>query len=1548
MLLAGFAVAVVGAAEPMPVASQPCYVVIAVDVSGSMERTDSPAEDARGRRTTLRADAQLVAMQLLPYIHSDLYIGVCHFSDRVRYALPSEDTAPLLAWGGSYLNEAACRNMVRSPDFTGTFNAEIDRPLAWALARIQAARRQHGDGPGKIILLSRGDPRDIEAGGPLSDAATRLAQQNVRIYPVIVNRGSHRAGAPIAAPTATERTAEAMLTALASLTDGKAYRITPTMGLPDILMDVFGLGTPLTEGSPVSRYDWATAVVGPVPASVSIAPVGETSQASPGVWAVDGQFEARSGIRLSSVTSSQWHTTILRRPDTDGQVERAWEGYWALSPQTEVRMYRIPGFALQLEPRPGSPWWAHQQTRLAAHVVDRHKGAGSAHRVDPSGHLSVPLTARSQGQDEPRRLDAGRWTSPLRLYESDPFTVETFGLYDFRAELIHTIADTNAVLLDATSEVLVHPPCFGLSVLDASGEVLGPLSGASEPLSIEVHGGQRVSFRLSPEGTFGAKPTSGVLRVEPLAQANWSFRKDADASLVTEFVELPEGEERISGWAEVEVEVAGSLLPFRLPRFELVYRPAPVRIESAFAEPRAALWTGELHRQLLTVSAFPVFERDRERVLAMFPDTLSGARIRTVDLTSGTAQVMTPRGRLVEVPKPTGPKGRTLTAVYALESEIPLPRADQCEISLEGSIEGLQSGVKTYGVVDPIAAGLFRWTLDQPPENTSPQGLAETIFCGEPIRFTAQWQANQNVSAVRFEIARPEPDEPLVVEMPIASDSHQTSLERTLPGLRSGQTYPVHVYVTTKPSSEAPPAEIRLRGGRFHARDRRLLLEELAIGEEAGRDIAGYPWEPVQIPLRVVFGGYIAGNAQHNALIDQVKTSCRVTVTSPSGQVHDATESIEWTTLVASDVSEGRATRGELKGYAPYVPRHTGRAVVEMTAEFAGEPATPATQSANGHLAIREPRLALSIQRVTSSQQDSLFDSQAWAAGSGGLSPMTTQLSTRLRLAVRPIHWTTATPTIALRVLRRSSPDAPWAVLAFTEGELTAERPLTYEAQVADNGQYAVEVIGRDRRSGQVVASLTTPVVLSIQPHEIAPVRAPAAWITPRVRQWPFEYKVTVRKDNGAAPQVSAMAFQFQLPSAQPVWQEGSVRAIGSAGPEAMSLSLKGPDLLPSLEAPIDGTVQFRLSSHGQELVRWDYPNVRVLSPLLERLAFSGHRTGPEIVAAEGRIDLDGSTGLWARPVFRAAPELAGQWTRGATTIYLWPCSDDPMAATDLSVRFLQELEAQGASTRTFDAGDGADPVRVLPALAPRGFWGWPRGPATQRYAVVASAAFQPSDATGGSPIAEWTEVAIVDIVTAQVVPWCWWVLAAAVLALLAVFGLKMLAPHPSRLDLDVRLEESVATVEPASLRSPVAIELVPSSLASDIDLHVAHALSRSKAAGARPLVVTFVAAGVILRRAVLPRRWAWALITPRIGAGVGRVQKGLLCVWTGPLARKGRVWSSQGGSTSIPEKGQAVSIALDLGYEMGGMSRSIRVSVKIRNGAPQTEERPTDADFGV
>ncbi|HNY79264.1 MAG: vWA domain-containing protein [Sedimentisphaerales bacterium] len=1528
----------------------PCYVVIAVDVSGGMDRADTPSDDGRGRRVTLRADAQLIAMQFLPYLYSDLHVGVCHFSDRVRYSLPSEETAPLLAWGGSYLNEAACRNMVRDPAFTGSFYAELDQGLDWALARIQAARRQHGNGPGKIILLSRGDPRDaardIRTGGPLLNAATRLARQDIRVYPVIVNRASYRTGAGVGDTPSSERTAEQMMAPLASLTGGKAYRITRTVGLPDILLDVFGLGAALAEKAAISRYDWATVIVGRTPAALSIAPSANAADAQTRVWALDARLEADAGIRSNSVTSSQWQATILRRPDA---MERAWEGYWTLSPPAGARLYRIPDFVVQLEPRPASPWWVYEQGQIAAHVVDRHKGT-SIRTSDPAGALSVRLTFASQGQSEPSPLDGGQWTAPSRLYESDLFTIGVFGLYEFRGELVHRIGDADVSLADATSDVLVHPPCVRLSAVGASGEVLGSVSDLSEPLSINLHGGQSVAFRLAPEGTSGAKPLSGTLHVEPLAQTSWTFEKDDQDNLLAGPMELPEGEMQISGWAEAQVETSAGVMPFRLPRFELAYGPAPVRVECAFTDPRQALWVGELHRQLVTVSAFPVFDADRERVAQMFPETLSGVRLRTVDLTSNTAQVMTPSVRLVGVPKPTGYKGRTLAATYALESEVPLPRADRCEISLDGTIEGLQGAVKTYAVVDPIATGLLRWALYQPPGEAPAQGLAETLYCGEPVRFTTQWQPGQDISSVRLELTRPGADGPVSLSVTPAAGERQASLEQTLPEpLQSGQTYPAHVYVVTRPPAAVTPVEIKLDAGRVHARDRRLLLEELGIGEETGRDVACHTWEPVRIPLRIVFGGYIAGNSQHSERIDQVKTSCRVTVTSPFGDVQDVSDSIEWTALTPSDTRQGRATRCELKGYAPYVPRNIGRAAVEMRIEFAREQAAPATERASGHLAIREPRLALSVQRLTSSGQSSLFDSQIWATGSGGLSAVTTQLSTRLQIAVRPVNWTTAPPGMSLRVLRRPAPEAPWTTAFSVEGDL-AGGSLTREAQVGDNGQYAVEMVGRDPQSGQIVASLTTPVLLSIQPHEVVPVLAPAAWITPGVRQWPFEYRVTVRKESAGTPKVAAMAFEFQLPSARPVWQEGSVHATESGAAGAVPLSLKGPDLLAPLEDPASGSVQFRLSSQGQELVRWEHPNVRVLPPVLERLAFRGNRTGAEIESAAGRIDFNGSTALWARPVFRAAPELTGQWSQGPTTVYLWPARDRDAPGQPPSSQLIQELKTKSPSTQAFSVeGNKAEPAaRILPRLGHRGFWGWPRPATTHRYAVVGCATYAMPGSGEGMQISEWTDVTFVTIATPKVTPWCWWALLGAAVLLAAVFVLKLLAPRPGRLGLDVRLAENIATVEPVSFHSPVVIDLRETPLRTDIDLHVAHAMSRSKAAGFGPLVAAIASAGVVLRRAVCPRRWAWALITPRIGAGARHVEKGLLCVWTGPLARRGRVWSDQTGAIPIPNPGQAASISLDLPYQMDGTARSIRVSVRIRNGEPPSPVETVESQMGV
>jgi hypothetical protein len=173
------------------------------------------------------------------------------------------------------------------------------------------------------------------------------------------------------------------------------------------------------------------------------------------------------------------------------------------------------------------------------------------------------------------------------------------------------------------------------------------------------------------------------------------------------------------------------------------------------------------------------------------------------------------------------------------------------------------------------------------------------------------------------------------------------------------------------------------------------------------------------------------------------------------------------------------------------------------------------------------------------------------------------------------------------------------------------------------------------------------------------------------------------------------------------------------------------------------------------------------------------------------------------------------------------------------------------------------------------------------------------------------------------------------------VAGLQRLARHPDQLGLDVRLEESVAVVEPASPSNPVHVALRPTALGEDVELHMRYLGSRWGAAGPvvgkllRCLAVIVAPAWVLLRRCALPRWWAWILVTPKTGSDSQRARSGLLCVWTSPFA-KARAWSSETGSFDLPAEGQTKSITLDLPYQMDGSKRSMRVSVRFRKVTPE------------
>ena len=911
---------------------EPCYVVIAVDVSGSMERSDSAESGSGAKGQTLRDEGQLVFMQMLPFLRSELYLGVAHFSDRVRYSLPSADTGPLLPWGQTFLTESACRNMVKPAAFQATFRTDIGESMDWAGTRIAVARRQFGQGPGKLIILTNGDPRDsareLDRGsGPLMDRAKKMAENQIQIYPILINAAALRSSDGQSRLSADEIAAEDLMHSVASLTGGKAYRLTRDFGFADILMDAFGLGMQVRgDDLRVGRYDWAIVAVGEPVKSATVQPVGGADK-SFRTLTMDGNLEATSGIRTNVIASPGSQTTILRRPEASDFVNRFWQGKWKLGPADArtppaVRIYRIPDFLVQLELTPELPWWLHEQVQVKARLRERHKKGPDSRAADAGEagrDLSILIKAASEAANSVL-VDKGRWTMLSRLYETEPFTIGTPGLYKLTCELRHAIGDANVPILQATNDVYVHSECVSIKVVNAAtDEVLAevpPTAGATVNLGLQ--GGQDVYFRIAGKGEFKVEPMSGTLFLEPLTQTEWTLRKDDQGNLLAGPVRLIEQEERLVGRADLDVRTHAGVRHIRLPRFDLAYPPAPMRIESKFTDPREALWVGEFHKQPVVISAFPVFERFRDATMNRFPDGLAEAKIRTVDMRSGTTQVTEPQSRVLEPPQAGQYQGRTVTATYFVESAIPIPSADKCEIELGPAMENLQGTTKTYAIIDPVAQGLFKWSVTQAGQAASRQGaVSETLFCGEPIQFHAEWRADQNISAVRFEFPQTDSNEPAFVEMPVTAGANKADVEQIVAGLGQGQTLPVYVHVTMQPARADRELQIKLNAGRFRAEDRRIVLEDLTAGEGPLTDIAAHAWEPVEIPLRVVFTGYTATDPRHNVAVEQFKKSCVVKVTGKGGQVWDVSDTIEWTSVTSPD---GPGKRCELTGRATYTP----------------------------------------------------------------------------------------------------------------------------------------------------------------------------------------------------------------------------------------------------------------------------------------------------------------------------------------------------------------------------------------------------------------------------------------------------------------------------------------------------------------------------------------------------------------------------------------------------------------------------------------------------
>jgi hypothetical protein len=219
--------------------------------------------------------------------------------------------------------------------------------------------------------------------------------------------------------------------------------------------------------------------------------------------------------------------------------------------------------------------------------------------------------------------------------------------------------------------------------------------------------------------------------------------------------------------------------------------------------------------------------------------------------------------------------------------------------------------------------------------------------------------------------------------------------------------------------------------------------------------------------------------------------------------------------------------------------------------------------------------------------------------------------------------------------------------------------------------------------------------------------------------------------------------------------------------------------------------------------------------------------------------------------------------------------------------------------------------------------------------------------------VAEWSDLYAVHLNAPWVIPMCWWPVMAVLLMAVVAMGLRVLVPSPSRLALDMRLEENVAVVEPVRLDNPVLVDLQETPLAQELVLYTRYLCGRWDNAGRKlarqaglpsqsvvgavlgrllyGTAAVLAPAWVLLRRCLYPRRWAWAAVIPRIRGNAELVRTGLLCVWTGLGARRGRVWSSHTGTLALPPEGQTKSIDLDLPYRIDSVDRTMRVTVRVR-----------------
>jgi hypothetical protein len=1586
---------------------EPFYVVLAVDVSGSMDENDPLEVDPQGNSRTLRDDAQVVFLQLLPFLCLNPYVATVCFADDVTSYWPSTGDATLVSWRQTHLDYQAIRSLVDLTQPESRGGTRIYRVIDWAYSRIQQARKRHGDGTAVLIILTDGDPEHAtaqlkQAHSPVLTAAGKLAAHGISMYPIIINKASYRRAGQARELSSKESSGQKLTELAAAKTGGKAYRITKTAGFADIFMDIFGYAGKTTTAFPVSRHYQSMVIVGPSSDSTFTAQAGVKPGVAPHAVLVVNGTDPISGIGRTVIPSTNWDTVVLTRPQSLERVRRYWSGNWRISSKTQdaghqARVYPVPDFLLRVQAEPGFPWWVHERVRVNVQLIEKSDAPRSSTEngaLFEAEDISLRLTVTAEESGESITLSAEPRGDSGHRYGTESFQLDQWGPYRLNCECRDRTAGMDILLAQFAQPLFVHPDCIHLTLLKAtSDEVLleVPPTGL-EPLTVG-RGGEPFYGQLNPEGRFRVCPLFGALYLEGTKEQQLDFKLNSSGELVTDLVTLPKLKRSIAGHVEAWVKTFGGVKEIRPPHFALSYRSAMPDLEFAFGDERNALWVGEFHNQQMTISVSPVFDDNVDEILQSFPEEITEIRVHAYDSAHGTSTSVKSRCRLSGSPElMEGTEGavRIVKVAYSLRFDTPIPPSDRLEIDVKTVIPGLAGVVKRYAVVDPISQATFRWQVSQGSSEAMVGSVPDILFRDEPVQFATEWRPSQKISGVSFEILQPAPARPIPVELPIAVGAHKAQVSQLIEQLELGETYSVQVNVAVELSEKQPPTNLRLQAGRFQVQDRWPILKELAVGGLAGADIPCRALEELRLPLSAVFAGCIAESPRHKALIEEFKKSCVLTVTNEDDSTRDITDTIQWTSATFEQIPHGQSGLYGLEGHAVYRPNLVGRAEVEFNAELKDSNGCGHAYVVRKHLFATDAPFRLEVRESRPGEKSVLFDSQEWIRGQYSPSTVTTCYVTNLELTLHQVGGEGVTESrpseLMVKAIHRSAPDQKWTTTFLERAGLEPDQTAEWKIQIARPGDYAVEVIAYDSELSQPGAHLVTPTLVSVRPYEVVPVILPSAFLTGRVRQWPFEYRVPLDHDPGMSIRPDAFAFRFRMPGIEETWLDGPTGQLQQDRTGQNWLLVKNSSILPPVDGLTSGAISFRLAYQGVDRIAWEYPGVRVVAPWLEGASIGNEtRESLELLSQDGLL-FDAPLSLWVRPEFRSAPELEPWWKKTEVVIYVLRDPGPDLGAGVAPVQLIRALAERTMSQETepdvdiyrLTARAGSDRVRVLQRDMPGHFWGWPKAGKRERYAVLISATYDvESDdiALSGDgrndaaqhQVTEWSDVYLLVVNMPWIVPWFWWLLICIVLLSATVRILKLLVPSPEGLHLDVRLDEDVATVEPIRLGNPMLVDVCETPLRTELSLYGRLLRSRWNTAGRAtpPLVprtvgirsqamigevrslVSQYATGllgsvsVLVRRWLYPRRWAWFGITPKVGKEAENVRTELLCVWTGVKSRAGRLWSSQAGILELPRRGETRVIRVELSFTIDSVARKMLVAIRIRRGHGQVPEMP-------